>query len=150
MTQIDFYVLPDTSHEARGLFACRLSEKAQRTGMAVVVLLDNQAQATALDELLWTFKPESFIPHQCWEVGMPVQAAQVYLIHGQTAQPELLLNPLANTSLLINLSSQIPPYASRFARLSELVIQEPQALATSRERFGMYKAQGHPITTHKL
>lgn len=154
MTQIDFYVLPDATSDARWQFACRLSEKAQRSGMNTVLLLDDQAQASALDELLWTFKPESFIPHQCWEPSLPLPAgqspAQAYLIHRQTAQPEQLINPLASTSLLINLSSQVPPYSSRFARLSELVIQEPSALATSRERFSYYKAQGHPITTHKL
>lgn len=139
MTQIDFYVLPETTSTARWLFACRLLDKVQRMGMRTLVVMDNEAEARQFDELLWTFKPESFIPHQ--------------LINGTKPAPVEIT--FTNDSgdhqgLLLNLSSAIPPYFSRFERLSEVVIQEPQSLQTSRERFGFYKQRGYPIETRKI
>lgn len=139
MTTIDFYVLPEATREARWLFACRLIDKVYRLGHRVLVALDNEPDAKAFDELLWTFKPESFIPHQ--------------LINGgKTASVEITYSAEAGDhhGLLLNLSSAIPAYFSRFERLSEVVIQEAGALQTSRDRFSFYKGRGYPIETRKI
>jgi DNA polymerase-3 subunit chi len=139
MTQVDFYVLPDTTSEARWLFACRLIEKVHKMGMDILVALDTAEQAQAFDQLLWTFKPESFIPH---------------LLMGDAAKAPVQISYTEDAGdhhgLLLNLSSNIPPYFSRFDRLSEIVIQEDLALKTSRERFSFYKGRGYPIETRKL
>lgn len=139
MTQVDFYILPETTSEARWLFACRLIDKVQRMGMSVLVAMDSEADACAFDELLWTFKPESFIPHQLLNGGKP-------------APVEITFNQEAGNhqGLLLNLSKTTPPYFSRFERLSEVVIQEQQSLQSSRERFSFYKSRGYPIETRKL
>lgn len=139
MTHIDFYVLPETTSEARWLFACRLLDKVHRMGMRTLVVMDNETEARQFDELLWTFKPESFIPHQ--------------LINTEKFSPvEITFSDDTgdHQGLLLNLSKTIPPYFSRFERLSEVVIQEPLSLQTSRERFGFYKQRGYPIETRKL
>lgn len=139
MTQVDFYILPETTSEARWLFACRLIDKVQRMGMRVLVALDSETDARAFDELLWTFKPESFIPHQLLNAGKP---AAVEITFTQEAGD--------HQGLLLNLSKTTPPYFSRFERLSEVVIQEQQSLQSSRERFSFYKSRGYPIETRKL
>jgi DNA polymerase-3 subunit chi len=139
VTQVDFYILPETTSEARWLFACRLIDKVQRMGMRVLVAMDSEADARAFDELLWTFKPESFIPHQLINGGKP---ASVEISFSQEAGD--------HQGLLLNLSKTTPPYFSRFERLSEVVIQEQQSLQSSRERFSFYKSRGYPIETRKL
>lgn len=139
MTRIDFYVLPEATGEARRLFACKLAEKVQRMGMRVLIALDSEAEARQLDELLWTFKPESFVPHQLINGGKP---APVEITFSEETGD--------HQGLLLNLSNKIPTWFSRFERVSEVVIQEPQMLATSRERYGFYKGRGYPIETHKL
>lgn len=139
MTQIDFYILPETTSDARWLFACRLIDKVQRMGMRVLVAMDTEAEARAFDELLWTFKPESFIPHQLINGGKP---APVEITFNQEAGD--------HQGLLLNLSKNTPAYFSRFERMSEVVIQEQQSLAASRERFSFYKSRGYPIETRKL
>lgn len=139
MTQVDFYVLPDSTNEARWLFACRLVEKVYKMGMDVLVALDTAEQAQAFDQLLWSFKPESFIPHQ--------------LIGGAHSAPvQISYTDVTGDhhGLLLNLSNGIPAYFSRFNRLSEIVIQEDTALKTSRERFSFYKGRGYPIETRKI
>ncbi|WP_049629591.1 DNA polymerase III subunit chi [Cellvibrio sp. pealriver] len=139
MTQVDFYILPETTSDARWLFACRLTDKAHRMGMRVLVAMDTEAEARQFDELLWTFKPESFIPHQLINSGKPSPVEITYNAEAGDHQ-----------GLLLNLSKTIPTYFSRFARLAEVVIQEPAMLAASRERFSFYKSRGYPIETRKL
>lgn len=139
MTQIDFYVLPEATSEARWLFACRLIDKVQRMGMRTLVAMDTEAEARQFDQLLWTFKPESFVPHQLINAGKPAPVEITF--NDQTGDHQ---------GLLLNLSKTIPAYFSRFERLSEVVIQEPLSLQTSRERFSFYKQRGYPIETRKL
>lgn len=139
MTKIDFYVLPETTSEARWLFACKLAEKVQRMGMRVLIAVASEVEARQLDELLWTFKPESFVPHQLINGGKP---APVEITFGEEAGD--------HQGLLLNLSNTIPPWFHRFERVSEVVIQEPQLLAISRERYSFYKGSGYPIETRKL
>ncbi len=139
MTQVDFYILPETTSEARWLFACRLIDKVQRMGMNVLVAMDSEAEARAFDDLLWTFKPESFIPHQLIGGAKP---APVEITFSQEAGD--------HQGLLLNLSQTTPAYFSRFERLSEIVIQEAHSLYASRERFSFYKSRGYPIETRKL
>ncbi|MFC3116800.1 DNA polymerase III subunit chi [Cellvibrio fontiphilus] len=139
MTQIDFYVLPEATSEARWLFACRLIDKVQRLGMRTLVAMDTEAEARQFDQLLWTFKPESFVPHQLINAGKPAPVEITF--NDQTGDHQ---------GLLLNLSKTIPAYFSRFERLIEVVIQEPLSLQTSRERFSFYKQRGYPIETRKL
>jgi DNA polymerase-3 subunit chi len=139
VTQVDFYVLPEATSDARWLFACRLIDKVHRLGMRTLVVMDNEADARQFDELLWTFKPESFIPHQLINAGKP---APVEITFTQDAGD--------HQGLLLNLSKSIPPYFSRCDRLSEIVIQDAESLRISRERFSFYKQRGYPIETHKL
>lgn len=139
MTQVDFYILPEATSEARWLFACRLIDKVQRMSMRVLVAMDSEAEARAFDELLWTFKPESFIPHQLINGGKPAPVEITFLAEAGDHQ-----------GLLLNLSNTTPPYFSRFERMSEVVIQEQQSLQSSRERFSFYKSRGYPIETRKL
>jgi DNA polymerase III subunit chi len=139
VTQIDFYILPETTSEARWLFACRLIDKVQRMGMRVLVAVDSEAEARQLDELLWTFKPESFIPHQLINSGKPTPVEITFTQEAGDHQ-----------NLLLNLSKTTPTYFSRFERMSEVVIQEAESLAASRARFSFYKSRGYPIETRKL
>lgn len=141
MAQVDFYILPDDSQQARWLFGCRLVEKAWKLGLGVEVQLDNPSQVQAFDELLWTFKPESFIPHQ----RLGERRIQVPPLNA-----EGISQATSGDLLLLNLSDQQPEDSHRFARLSEVVVQEPGVLAASRARFSTYKQQGHSLNTHKL
>ena len=138
MTQIDFHILQDTSVEARWLYVCRFIEKVERLGHSILVVVDTQEEAQELDDLLWSFKPESFIAH--------------HIIGGdEEAKVEITYTPNAGEhhDVLINLSSQIPEYFSRFARAAEIVIQEPKILENTREHYKFYKQRGYPITQHK-
>ena len=64
MTKVDFYVLGTSGDRARQHFACRLAEKAYRLDNTIHIRTIDQRAAEQLDELLWTFRDGSFVPHE--------------------------------------------------------------------------------------
>lgn len=139
MTRIDFYVLPsDQSHEG-DIFACRLAEKAHREGLSVLLAVDDRSRAEHLDQLLWTFREDSFVPHAPQGEG---QRAAVEINCGE--------DPALHHGLLINLCSEVPGWFSRFERLAEIVVQQPESLARSRSRFGHFRNRGYPLQSHRI
>ena len=124
--------------EARWLYVCRFVEKVERLGHHILIVVDSEQEAHELDDLLWSFKPESFIAHQI--IGGDEEAKVEITFTGEAGN---------HHDVLINLSSQIPDYFSRFNRLSEVVIQDQHILENTREHYKFYKQRGYPITQHK-
>jgi DNA polymerase III subunit chi len=69
MTRVDFYVLPDADPAQRPLLACKLAEKAYGQGLKVYIHTATEGEALHLDELLWTFRAGSFLPHAIVKPG---------------------------------------------------------------------------------
>ena len=141
MPRIDFYVLPDYRDNGRALLACRLADKAYGLGHTVYILAASEAQAVALDDLLWTFRQDSFIPHER------------YPLASEESSPVLvgMVSPAdANAQILINFTDKLPEGFERYQRVVELVDQNPEVLAKSRERFRQYRERGCAPETHKL
>lgn len=141
MPRIDFYVLPDHKDNGRALLACRLADKAHGLGHTVYILAASEAQAAALDDLLWTFRQDSFIPHERY----PLAGGETSPVLIGTASP---LEP--NPQVLINCTDLLPDGFERYERVVELVDQHPEVLAKSRERFKQYRERGYAPETHKL
>ena len=71
--RVDFYILAAADSAARLRFACRLAEKAYHLKHRVHLHTASAAAAADVDDLLWTFRQGSFVPH---EVVRPGQASQ--------------------------------------------------------------------------
>lgn len=136
MPRADFYVLQGHLQQERLQFAARLTEKAWLQTCTVALLMEDEASARALDELLWQLKPESFLPH------------------GRDHKDPLLIctdaSGVPTRDLLINLSSALPSEPDRFPRHAEVVIQTPDVLEQTRKRFGQYREMSYNLNTHKL
>ena len=63
MTQIDFYVLPRDGSLPVVNAVGRIAEKAVSRGHHLFVSVCDEEQAHTLDNALWTFRAESFLPH---------------------------------------------------------------------------------------
>lgn len=142
MPRIDFYVLPDQSADGRTLLACRLSEKAYQLGHRVYIHTASAEQARMLDDLLWTFRQGSFVPHALYPTAAD-DASPVLIGTGEDM-------PAEAPQVLINLGAAPPLGFERFARVIEIVDQHPETLAVARERFRYYRERGYPPTSHKL
>jgi DNA polymerase-3 subunit chi len=144
MTQADFYTLKEDSSQARLVFACRLTEKACSQNMPVYLHVDDAATAEELDNLLWSFKPESFIPHAMTDMLDELDGEEVKVIIGYS--PEC---PVPK-GLLINLSAEIPAFYKDFERIAEIVINNDEARTVSRQHWSNYKAQDVQLNHHSL
>ena len=68
MSKVDFYILPTDSLSARLDFACKLCDKAWRLGHRVYLHCQDAEQRSELDQRLWHFKGEAFVPHDLAEL----------------------------------------------------------------------------------
>lgn len=142
MTQIDFYVLEvANTFEAQSNFACRLIDKAFAQGNNILIATENAQASQDIDALLWSFRPESFLPHAI--TGSEADAnTPIVISHDE--------NDVEHHDVLVNLRHSVPKQFSRFERLVEIVIQKQEVLDLSRKNFAFYKKRGYPINTHKL
>lgn len=142
MPEISFYVLPTESSQERHLFACKLIEKAYRSGSFAYVLTDSLEQSQLIDNLLWTFRAGSFIPHQIYMGEMPT-IEDVVLI-GSSNPPEHWQNTV------INLSSQCPQDFQNAERILEILDNSEETKTIGRNRYRQYQQAGIEIATHKM
>ncbi|CAK9891074.1 MULTISPECIES: DNA polymerase III subunit chi [Pseudomonas] len=139
MTKVDFYILPSAAPSARLDFACKLCDKAWRLGHRVYLHCSDAAQRDELDARLWAFKGEAFVPHS------PAED------HPQGSVALGLGDDAGNhQDLLINLDLKVPPFAARFARIAEIVVEEPAIRQAARESFRFYREQGYALQDHRL
>jgi DNA polymerase-3 subunit chi len=141
MTRIDFYVLKGQNEYDRQVFACRLAEKAYKLGHHVYIHTENEQQCEQVNQTLWSFRADSFVPHQLDDgnenTGCPV-------LVGHTTKPPRLMN------LLINLNAKQPLFFSQFERLAEIIDDNEHVKTAGRERFTFYKQRGYSLDTHKM
>ncbi|MCY1371869.1 DNA polymerase III chi subunit, HolC [compost metagenome] len=52
--------------------------------------------------------------------------------------------------LLVKLDLKVPVFANRFARVAEVVVEDPTIRAAARESFRFYREQGYPLQDHRL
>jgi len=107
----------------------------------VYIHTESPPQTKLLDDLLWTFQQNSFIPHailsDAGETPPPVQL-------GHDAEPD------ASHQVLINLAPEVPLFFSRFERVAELVNSDATLRRQGRSRYSFYKQRGYPLRTHEI
>lgn len=141
MTRVDFYILPEDNPPARDLLACRLAEKACKLGHRVYLHADSAAHARQLDELLWTFRAGSFLPHALLDEA-PQPPPPILIGCGAEAPPD--------NDMLINLAAAVPEFFGQFERVAEIVDQGATAREAGRARFRLYRSHGCQPATHEL
>ncbi len=136
MTQVDFHSkVPDKLN-----YACRLVRKARTAGMKVVLLAESREQLSALDDLLWTFSEQDFLPHVV--AGDELDAQTPVILTDDAGQA------LPHHQVLVNLSRETPEHFARFERLFEIVSTDEDDLLAGRERYKQYQQRGYPLTHH--
>lgn len=142
MAEVSFYVLSTAGLQERYRFACKLIETAYRKGSFCYVQTDSPQQSHTLDELLWTFRQNSFIPHQIYQGELP-QFPNTVLIGNQPA-------PTQWQKVILNLSSVVPVDLNNTEKLLEILDNDEQIKALGRERFRHYKRLGIEPQTHHI
>ena len=137
----DFYLIAKPRfREQPLLLVCELARKASDAGMATLVLARDAAQAEQLDDLLWSFDPDAFVPHQIAGGETDEEEATVLI-----ATPDL---DVALRPLVINLRDTA--VEGEFDRVLEVVPADESARAPSRERWKQYAARGLDVSKHDM
>ena len=142
MTQVDFYILDSADTGQRARFACRLIDKAYRLQRQIYVHTEDSQQAQAIDEMLWSFRNTSFVPHQLVE-SAPVNPRTPVVI-GCDADPG------DHRDVMVNLALSVPDFFSRFERVAEVVVQVPQVKEATRQHYKLYRTRGCSLNTHNI
>jgi DNA polymerase-3 subunit chi len=142
VSKVDFYVIGGSGLETRQRFACRLAEKAYRLNNTVHIHTADRQAVQQIDDLLWTFRDGSFVPHEVLDAPLAESPAPITI--GCDAAPS------RDCDLLINLSEEIPAIAESFPRVAEIVTSDEDTRTLGRKRFVDYRERGHTLDTHKL
>lgn len=138
MTVVQFYHLTSTPLE-RAL--PKLMEKAYGAGLRTLVVAESNERIAQLNQLLWTYNPDSFLPH-----GSDKEP------HSED-QPILLssdLNQAPNRPLLCVTHPFMPEKPHCFERIIDIFDgQNAQELELVRQRWISYKNNGFSVSYFK-
>jgi DNA polymerase III subunit chi len=142
-TRVDFYILDTLDARDRRRFACRLTAKAYLKDLRVIVWSGNESDAKLIDDLLWTFDEQAFVPHQLSrDEELADRATPVHVALG--------LGRVDAADLLVNLTDRLPEGLTRFARVAEIIDADPERRRLGRERFKAYRDGQLTLETHQL
>jgi DNA polymerase-3 subunit chi len=141
MTEINFYF----NVADRVDYACRLSRKAQRQGVALAVTGSRETLSN-FDRQLWVFAPAEFVAHAWAERQAEVPARLVDATVWLSAEP--LDTPRHDA--LLNLGDGVPIGFETFARLYEVVSTADADRSAARSRWKTYADRGYAIKRHEI
>ena len=131
----DFYLIDKPRfREQPLLLVCELTKKAFAAQQPLLILTRDFAQAEAVDELLWSFDEDSFIPHQL--AGDEDDATTAVLIVPLGLET-------ADRPLVLNLRDACAP--GNYQRVLEVVPADPGAREGSRTRWKEYQRRGFEV-----
>ena len=141
MPRADFYLIAKPRFLAEPLrLVCELARKANDANLSMLILARDTAQAEELDDLLWSFDPDAYVPHQIAGGDEDEDEAPVLI-----ATPDM---DVPARPLVLNLRDA--PYLGACERILEVVPADPAARDPLRERWKQYKALGLDLTKHDM
>ncbi|NQZ80324.1 MAG: DNA polymerase III subunit chi [Colwellia sp.] len=117
------------------LHACQQAAKFYRNNQRVFIYTENQQDAHDIDEMLWAFEPDSFVPHNLTGEG-PRNGAAVEISWQM---------PTNRRPILINLTSTVPNFASQFSTIIDFVPTDETLKQQARERFRTCRQWGFAV-----
>ena len=141
--QVDFYLLSTTSEEQQNVFICKLAEKILRQSLKVIIFSQKSEQVSLLDQLLYEFRPDSFLPHtKVIKINSLNQALDQFPIVISLVKPAL-----STPAVVINLSEDIYLDAER---VIEIVNNSDTSKQASRKKYMAYRQAGRTLKTHQM
>ncbi|MEI6894845.1 MAG: DNA polymerase III subunit chi [Colwellia sp.] len=141
-TQVMFYLLNDdvTDQEEKAscsalYHACLQASYFYRQHQRVYIYTQDKQHAEQVDEMLWAFDSDSFVPHNLVGEG-PKQGAMVEI--GYQA-------PQGRRAVLINLTSSVPNFANQFQLIVDFVPRDETLKQQARERFKTCRQWGFQV-----
>jgi len=136
MPRADFYLIAKPRFiEKPLLLVCELARKAHDSGQSLLILVNSMTQAEVLDDLLWEFDPDAYIPHQIAGHDEDDDITPVLIVAPETDVPM--------RALVLNLRNA--PVMGQFDRVLEVVPADDSAREPLRARWKHYQSLGFEL-----
>ena len=140
MSRADFYIVEEPTVPYR--FVCQLASKIRGEGYDIYIHVASREEAETLDNLLWTFRDISFLPHALVDTGEATEQYPVIIGWEGTT-------PLTRR-LLINLSGGTVAGTDSYERIVEVTPADPEQRQQARLRYKDYRARGLEMHSHNI
>ena len=130
----------DTNIPAHFDLAAKLAADQFRQGKRVFIYTNDKNDAHIIDEHLWSFEANSFVPHNLQGEG-PANGAPVEI--GDST-------PVGNRRILINLAANMPDFINRFNQVFDFVPSDDTLKQAARERYKYLRQMGVNISTQDI
>jgi DNA polymerase-3 subunit chi len=118
--------------------ACQLAGDLFTMGKRVFIFTDSQQDAHLIDEHLWAFDADAFVPHNLAGEGPGTGAPVEISWQG----------PTNRRAVLINLATFIPAFSQQFGEVIDFVPFEDAPKQAARERYKHYRQAGFQMKTN--
>ena len=139
MPRVDFYILSDGT--GREHFSCDLAAKINKQKLSLHIQSESRDAACQIDDLLWTFRDISFLPHSLADAEDALSSEICIGWPGLTT---------ADKDVFINLDNAIPQNAENFQRVVEIVPADEPYKTQARERYKQYREKGYELHNHDM
>jgi DNA polymerase-3 subunit chi len=147
-TQVMFYILPEDDKAEKDAnsansvvyHTCLQASYFYRQNQRVFIYTNDKDLAELVDETLWAFDADSFVPHNLAGEG-PKQGAAVEISDSP---------PKGRRPVLINLSSEVPNFANQFNYIVDFVPSDEALKQQARERFKACRQAGFTVNNQKI
>jgi len=120
--------------------AARLAADQFRQGKRIFIYTNDKDDSHLIDEHLWSFEADSFVPHNLQGEG-PANGAPVEI--GDST-------PVGNRRILINLATKVPDFINRFNQVFDFVPSDTNLKQAARERYKYLRQMGVNISTQDI
>lgn len=138
MTEIGFYHLQRSPLEVA---LPKLLEKVLEAGKRAVVMAGSDERVDALNAALWTYRPDSFLPHGSAKDGHD-EAQPIYLSTSDE-------NPNGAEILILTDGATSDRFADYERCLEMFDGRDEHAVEAARARWKSYKAAGHGVVYYQ-
>ena len=132
--KVDFYVYDLSDYHSYQRFVCNIIEETYNQNKNILLLCESEESCENFDELLWTFKDTSFIPHE------KKSKKQIATEHIDSAKD----NP---TLTLMNLSYSFPDSSESHSRIIEMSGYDENSRQKARQNFKKYRTMNFEINS---
>ncbi len=137
---INFYIIKSDNFADCLPLACKIIDKAYKSNSSTFVYTKDKKINVTLDEMLWTFLDNSFIPHSSDPKDLDI--SPIYL---GTVLPESVQH-----SLFINLTDNIQTDFQQYSKIIEFICQDTSHKELGRKKYTFYKQNECEINTYNL
>ncbi|MGD9270611.1 MAG: DNA polymerase III subunit chi, partial [Syntrophobacterales bacterium] len=139
MAEITFVEVTGSRMEMR---ACEIAEQSYAQGQRLQIIALDEEQAARLDDLLWTHKPDNFIPHGIWK-SMDSESDQPVVITTRKEQ-------VPGIAFLLTMDYCPVEMVQQFSKVIHVVVVDNQErLEASRRYWTLLKDAGFSLKHQK-